>query len=214
MLERVIAEDEYWLYAYQERIGNERRQWCIGDEPPQPEPHQKLHEERSMLVFFFDYKGPLVINFVPQGQRINSLYYCKLLNDLNKKHMSKRRSQKHLGAFLIHDGASSHTSKLATKHLEEIKIETLQHPPYSSDLSPCDYAIFGSLKEKLRGQRFDTLQNLQSEAKRILKDEFSAEFYQKAISGLETRWQTVYRRRGDYLTHFDLTGEHCECCDE
>ena len=73
LLERVIAEDECWLYAYQERIGNKRYQWCIGDQPPQPEPHQKLHEEKSMLVFFFDHKGPLIIDFIPQGQRINSL---------------------------------------------------------------------------------------------------------------------------------------------
>ena len=28
------------------------------------------------------------------------------------------------------------------------------HPPYSPDLSPCDYAIFGPLKKALRGKRF------------------------------------------------------------
>jgi histone-lysine N-methyltransferase SETMAR len=30
-----------------------------------------------------------------------------------------------------------------------------EHPPYSPDLSPCDYHMFGPLKEALRPQRFD-----------------------------------------------------------
>ncbi|CAH2012296.1 unnamed protein product [Acanthoscelides obtectus] len=29
-------------------------------------------------------------------------------------------------------------------------------PPYSPDLSPCDYYMFGSLTEALGGQRFNT----------------------------------------------------------
>ena len=31
----------------------------------------------------------------------------------------------------------------------------LQHPPYSPNLSPCDYHMFGPIKEALGGQRFD-----------------------------------------------------------
>jgi hypothetical protein len=30
----------------------------------------------------------------------------------------------------------------------------LQHPPYSPDLSPCDFDIFGDLKGDIRGHRF------------------------------------------------------------
>ncbi len=32
--------------------------------------------------------------------------------------------------------------------------ETSKHPPYSSDLSPCNYHVFGLLKETLGGQHF------------------------------------------------------------
>jgi len=30
----------------------------------------------------------------------------------------------------------------------------LEHPPYSPDLSPCDYHMFGPLKEALGGTAF------------------------------------------------------------
>ena len=201
-LKKVIAEDECWLYTYEERTGEENRQWCIADEPPRPEPHQKLHEEKTMLVLFFDYNGPLVIDFVPQKQRINSGYYCERLDDFNKTYLSRPRRKRHRGLFLLHDGATSHTSEETQRHLKTLK--TLQHPPYSPDISPCDYAVFGPLRKMLRGHRFATLQALQNEATRILKDEFKAEFYEKAIFRLKERWQAVRDHKGEYLTHSRL----------
>lgn len=206
-LERVIAEDECWLHVYEERTGEGRRQWCTADKSPRPEPHQALHEE-TMLVF--DCEGPLLIDFVPQKRTIDSNYYCKLLNT---KYPFKRPNQKHLGVSLIHDGASSHTSHKTKERLQGIGINTLQHPPYSPDISPCDYAVFGPLKRMLRGQHFDTLQDLQNEARRIL-EEFDAKFYETAIFDLEKRWRTVCSYDGDYLTHTRLNSEYCECCTE
>ena len=78
---------------------------------------------------------------------------------------------------------------------------------------PCDYAVFGPLKRKLRGQRFATLQDLQNEIRRILKEEFKREFYEKAIFDLKKRWQTV-KCDGEYLTHSRLSAAHYEHCDK
>ena len=36
--------------------------------------------------------------------------------------------------------------------LAEIQVDVLGHPPYSVDLSPCDYTIFGPLKKALMGK--------------------------------------------------------------
>jgi len=213
LLKKVIAEDECWLYTYQERAGEGRRQWCSVDEPPRPEPHQKLHEAKTMLVLFFDHHGPLVINFVPQEQRINSDYYCERLDGLDNAYLSRDRRHKHRGLLLIHDGATSHTSIKTKEHLRKLDLKTLQHPPYSPDISPCDYAVFGPLKKMLRGKHFATLQALQDEATRILKEEFKPEFYKKAIFDLKKRWQTV-KRDGEYLTHSRLNAAHYEHHDK
>ena len=58
------------------------------------------------------------------------------------------------GVILLHDNARPHTANTITVLLQKFKWEVLGHPPYSPDLSPCDYAIFGQLEKALKGKRF------------------------------------------------------------
>ena len=39
-------------------------------------------------------------------------------------------------------------------------IKTVAHAPYSSDLAPCDFWLFSKLKKKLRGRRYETIEEL------------------------------------------------------
>ena len=47
-----------------------------------------------------------------------------------------------------------HTANLVRDKLQRFGWQTLQNPPYSLDLSPCDIHIFGDLKKDIRGRRF------------------------------------------------------------
>ena len=47
----------------------------------------------------------------------------------------------------FHYNARPHTANLVRDTLQIVDWETLQHPPYSPDLSPCDIHIFGDLKK-------------------------------------------------------------------
>ena len=38
--------------------------------------------------------------------------------------------------------------------------QILEHPPYSPDMSPCDYDLFAKVKEPLRGTRYNTRDEL------------------------------------------------------
>ena len=58
------------------------------------------------------------------------------------------------GVILLHDSARTHTANTIMALLQKFKWKVLGHPPYSPDLSPCDYAIFGHMKKALRGKRF------------------------------------------------------------
>ena len=40
--------------------------------------------------------------------------------------------------------------------------ETLDHPTYSPDISPCDFDLFPKLKEDMRGIRYNNLEELES----------------------------------------------------
>ena len=42
------------------------------------------------------------------------------------------------------------------EYLKEYGLDVLDHPPYSPDLSPCDFWLFPRLKEMLAGHRFES----------------------------------------------------------
>jgi hypothetical protein len=44
----------------------------------------------------------------------------------------------------------------------------IAHPPYSPDLAPCDFFPFPKMKLKLKGRRFDTIEEIQAEPQRLL----------------------------------------------
>jgi hypothetical protein len=44
----------------------------------------------------------------------------------------------------------------------------IPHSPYSPDLAPCDFFIFPKMKLKLKGRRFDTIEEIQTESQRVL----------------------------------------------
>ena len=58
-------------------------------------------------------------------------------------------------AILPHNNARRHTAELTKEKFDKIRQKTQQHPPYSPDLSPRDYHVFGPLKEELGGRHFD-----------------------------------------------------------
>jgi hypothetical protein len=41
-------------------------------------------------------------------------------------------------------------------------------PPYSPDLTPCDFFLFPNMKVKLKGRRLDTIEEIQAESQRVL----------------------------------------------
>jgi hypothetical protein len=44
----------------------------------------------------------------------------------------------------------------------------IPHPPYLPILGPCDFALFPKLKMKLKGRRFETVSNIQTDSQAVL----------------------------------------------
>jgi hypothetical protein len=52
----------------------------------------------------------------------------------------------------------------------------VSHPPYSLALAPCDFALFSTLKMKLKG-RFGTVSDIQRESQAVLyRNDFHSAF--------------------------------------
>jgi hypothetical protein len=44
----------------------------------------------------------------------------------------------------------------------------IPHPPYSHDLAHYDFFLFPKMKLKLKGRRFDTIEEIRVESQRVL----------------------------------------------
>ena len=64
--------------------------------------------------------------------------------------------------FLLHDNAPVHRAVAVQEFLARKQVCVLHHPPYSPDLSPCDYFLFLKLKLPMKGRLFEDVQDIQA----------------------------------------------------
>ncbi|PNF20109.1 hypothetical protein B7P43_G04790 [Cryptotermes secundus] len=76
-----------------------------------------------------------------------------LATDVKEKIQSKRKRGGKRVAFL-QDNARRHTAKTTMVTLRKLKCNLLTHPPYSPNLAPSDFYLFGRLKSDLQGMQF------------------------------------------------------------
>jgi len=64
--------------------------------------------------------------------------------------------------FLLHDNAPVHRAVVVQEFLVRKQVCVLHRPPYSPDLSPCDYFLFPKLKLPLKGRLLEDVQDIQT----------------------------------------------------
>jgi hypothetical protein len=78
----------------------------------------------------------------------------------------------------------------------------IPHPPYLPDLTPCDFTLFPKLKMKLKGQRLETVSDIQRESQAVLDSIMENDFH-SAFEAWKKRWNHCIRSQGD---HFEGDG--------
>ncbi|CAH1992499.1 unnamed protein product [Acanthoscelides obtectus] len=66
----------------------------------------------------------------------------KVITELRKINPERR-------IILHQDNVSSHTAQITRQYLTEENVALLEHPPYSSDLTPKDFFTFPKIKNRL-----------------------------------------------------------------
>ncbi|CAH2104924.1 unnamed protein product [Euphydryas editha] len=70
---------------------------------------------------------------------------------------------------MSNDNARPHRAKIVTDFFEDKNIALWTHPPYSPDLNPLDYGCFSELKRMLRGNMFNSWDQLTSSLEDIFR---------------------------------------------
>jgi histone-lysine N-methyltransferase SETMAR len=74
----------------------------------------------------------------------------------------------------------------------------LEHPPYSPDLAPSDFHVFGPLKKHMCGKRFADDEEDETEARKWLRQQ-SKYFCAASFDVLVKRWDKCINVGGGYL---------------
>jgi hypothetical protein len=115
-------------------------------------------------------------------------------------HKQKKKLILHL------DNSPIHTAKVAKAKLSQMPVHFAPHPPYSPDLAPSDFFLFGYLKEKIFGLEFESPEALlawiNAEFERI-----PTETLEEVFECWITRVQKPIEYQGDYFPEDETTLE-------
>lgn len=198
---KIITGDETWVYGYDPETKVQSSQWQTSDSPRPKKARMSKSNVKVMLIVFFDFEGIVRSEFVPKGTTVNSDYYKGLLQRL-RNDVRRKRPEKWANGFLLHhDNAPCHTSLLIREFLAAKNVPVCPHPPYSPDLAPCDFWLFPKIKTVLKGNRFDTIPEIERATTEQLKA-IPKQAFQNCFRSWYRRWDKCINSEGKYFEEY------------
>ena len=152
---------------------------------------------KSMLICFFDQKEIVHREFVPPGQTVNAAFYVEVLKRLRENVRRKWPDQWRNNTWLLHhDIGPAHAALLTRWFWTDNNVTVVPHPPYSLNLAPTDFFLFPKLKMKLKGRRFQTMEEIKAESQAVLNTLRENDF-QECFNNWQRRWDRCQASEGD-----------------
>lgn len=99
---------------------------------------------------------------------------------------------------LHHDNAHCYAAFSVSQFLASNGIASLPQPPYSPDMSLCDFFTFSHMKKFVKCQHFYSVEDIQETVTRVL-GEVLREVFQNCYETWKTRWNKCIGAVGDYF---------------
>ena len=174
---------------------------CIG-RAPNPQEEESAHEQvqiQSNDDCFFDIRGVIYIDWVPEGQTVNQVYYKNVLTTLRERVRRRRPDMwKNASWILHHDNTPARNVLSVKRYLAKNNIPVMEHPPYSPDLAPCDFFLFPKIKSALKGTRFESVDAVKAKATQLLNS-ITQDDLQHCFQQWKIRMERCRDRGGDCI---------------
>jgi len=178
--------------------------WKTSASPKLKKARMSKSKLKAMLIVFFDIKGVIMTEWVPQGQTVNQHYYLQVLTTLRERVRRKRPELWENDSWILHqDNAPAHSALSVKRFLAKNRTPVLQHPPYSPDLAPCDFWLFPKLKSALKGTHFESVEAVKTKTTEVLKTLQEKDF-QHCFNQWKIRMERCVKHGGEYIE-----GEKC-----
>jgi dipeptidase len=77
-------------------------------------------------------------------------------------------------------------------------MKVVPHPQHSPDLAPCDFLLFPKMNTKLKGRKFDTVEEIQAETQMVLNT-LTKKNFQDAFQKWQKCWDRCVCSQRDYF---------------
>ena len=147
VISNLLTGDETWVHMFepQTRAGN--KQWKRKDQKRPCIAKRTISSKKMLHAIFFNSSGPVVQVSCPSVHTDTGPFYKNsVLKKVKEFYNRKRPSKGWSGVHLLHDNASCHKCEVVKSFWASEKVKVLNHPPYSPDLSPCDFFYFQGLR--------------------------------------------------------------------
>ena len=200
--QNTVFTDEAWFHL-DGSITTMNSFFYTDDRDKVPVIEYEKNPDKVMVWGGISASGLAKLYFFPSNYRVNKENYTnemlpKLYEEISTIYEDPR------DCIFQQDGATAHTSKLAQAWLQERMprfIPKKDWPPNSPDLNPCDYYLWGRLKNLVSRHRYKTLDGL----KRAIKLEFSGlgrGEIQRACTSFKKRLELVATAEGGHIEPF------------
>ena len=131
---------------------------------------QTISTRKFMLTVFWSVDGFHLVEFLPTETKFNTTYFVEhilpaLAATLQMAVPGRRRIR-----YRLHcDNAGPHNSARSQALTNDHGFLRIPHPPYSPDLAPSDFYLFGNLKRQLENQEFVAPEDLLRRIVQILE---------------------------------------------
>ena len=89
LLENIITCDESWFFQYDPESKRQSMHWKRPSSPRQKKARQSKSKFEAMIVFF-DIRGIVHVDWVPEGQTVNQVYYKEAVTNLHERVRRKK----------------------------------------------------------------------------------------------------------------------------
>jgi len=172
--------------------------WIEDGEKPPTMNGSKIQNEKIMITVMWSISGIIVLNMLPKGESFDSSYFIDNIIYEADQNPTIQKWRKTYGKIWVHlDNCRVHNSRVSMERMKQIKFERTPHPPYSPDIAPSDFFLFGYVKEKLKGQKFIARDELYEAVHSILSG-ISEDLILRVFESWITRCYAVSARNGSY----------------
>lgn len=190
----LITLDESWFYFDYET----NAMYAPSIEKVPPRVLKKIGSKKCMITIAFSGDRLICIDALPKGIKFNQEYFITNILDEICQFIHHGDHNIRIKQFILHmDNSRIHNGSKTSEFLSDHRLKRVDHPAYSPDLSPCDFWLFGRIKQLLEEKKLESPEELISEIQSLF-NEVTFEELQSVFQEWIERLNWVISNNGEY----------------